>query len=128
MRKGSHGGKAEYPRATFAWREPSIQIREKKLTGTYLIRDSGDQLRGGKIWGNTRLKYVAKPNPESEQVAREIALDYLLGRIGQIPVIFNGWVYIVDYDGKYIVTVTAKDETTVHFTYRFSSCRILRTA
>ena len=84
---------------------------------------SSYQIRDGKIWGDTRLKYVVKPNPENEQVAREIALDYLLGRIGQIPVIFNGWVYVVDYDGKCIITVTAKDETTEHFTYRYSSCR-----
>ena len=56
-------------------------------------------------------------------LAREIALDYLLGWIGQIPVIFNGWVYVVDYDSKCIITVTAKDDTTVHFTYRYSSCR-----
>lgn len=83
----------------------------------------GYQVRDGRIWGYTRPKYVSKPNPENEQVAREIARDYLLGRGGQTPVIFNGRVYVVRYDGKCILSVIEKDETTVHFTYRYNTCR-----
>lgn len=81
------------------------------------------QIRDGRIWGHTRLKYVSKPNPENEQVAREIARDYLLGRGDQIPVLFNGRAYVVQYDGKCLLTVIEKDDTMVHFTYRYSRCR-----
>lgn len=95
---------------------PESEIEGFHAVSSYLIRD-------GKIWSETNLKYVSKPNPENELVAREVAKDYLLGRGGQMPVIFNGWMYLVDYDGKCLITVTAKDETTVNFTYRYSSCR-----
>lgn len=84
---------------------------------------SSFRIRNGMIWGDTNLKYVAKPNRDSEQIAREIAKDYLLGRVSDIPVIFNGRAYVVNYDGTCLLTVVEKDAVTVHFTYRYSRCR-----
>lgn len=83
---------------------------------SYLIRDD-------MIWFDTRLTYVAKTNPEHEQVAREMATDYRLGRGGAMPAFFKGSVYLVDYDGKCILTVLEMDENnTVQFTYRYNCC------
>lgn len=96
--------------------DPESATDDFYAVSSHLIRD-------GKIWSDTRIRYVAKPNVENELVSREIAKDYLLGRIGQTPVIFNGWVYVVNYEGKCILTVGAKDENTVHFTYRYSICK-----
>lgn len=94
---------------------PESALEGFHAMSSYLIRD-------GMIWSDTRIKYVAKPNPVNEQVAREIARDYLLGRISQVPIIFNGQVYVANSDDKCIITVTAKDETSVNFTYRYNSC------
>jgi hypothetical protein len=81
------------------------------------------QFRNGRICGDTNIKYVSMPNPEHERVARETAKNYLLGRGGQTPVIFNGSAYVVQYDGKCLISVAEKDDATVHFTYRYNSCR-----
>lgn len=70
----------------------------------------------------TRPKYVAKLNYESEQVAREIALDYLLGRNTRMPVFINDRVYKVEYISKCNITVIEMIGSTVQFTYRYSSC------
>lgn len=81
------------------------------------------QFRDGKIWSATRLKYTAQPPLENEQIAREIALDYLLGRIGPIPVMFHDHVFVPVSDGKCIISITEKDDSAVHFTYRYSRCK-----
>lgn len=81
------------------------------------------QFRDRMIVYDTRIKYVAKPNPESEQIAREIALDYLLGRNTRMPVLFNGKVYIVEYSGACTIAVLEKEGQTTVFTYRYSRCK-----
>jgi hypothetical protein len=81
------------------------------------------RIGSGKIRDETQLKYSAKPNPEDEMVAREVAKDYLLGRGNGQPFIFNGKVHDVQYDGKCILSIVARDELTVYFTFRFSRCK-----
>lgn len=84
---------------------------------------SSYQFRDRMIVYETRTKYVTKPNPELEQIAREIALDYLLGRNTRMPVILNGRIYTVERSGKCILSVIEKEESTISFTYRYSSCK-----
>jgi hypothetical protein len=75
-----------------------------------------------KICGNTRSKFISLPKSENEQVARKIAIDHLHGKTALLPVIFNGYVYIVQYEGKCNISVIEKDETTVQFIYRYNCC------
>lgn len=84
---------------------------------------SSYQFRDRMIVYETRTKYVARPNQEHEQIAREIALDFLLGRNTRMPVLFNGRVYSVERSGKCILSVQEMEETTIVFTYRYSSCK-----
>jgi hypothetical protein len=81
------------------------------------------KLRDGMIVFETRPRYVAKLNYESEQIAREIALDYLLGRNTRIPVFINDRVYKVEYNGKCSISVIEMIGTNVQFTYRYTSCK-----
>ena len=95
---------------------PEIEAEGVHTVNSYQFRDR-------LIVYETRIKYVAKPNPEAEQMAREIALDYLLGRNTRMPVIFNGRVFIVEYNGKCIISVMEKEQDTTVFTYRYNCCK-----
>lgn len=96
--------------------EPETKTEGFHSVTSYLFRD-------GRIWFDTRLKYVAKPDPKHEQIAREMAIDYLLGRGGNMPALFKGSSFLVDYDGKCILTVTEMDQNfTVQFIYRYTCC------
>ena len=77
----------------------------------------------GKICGDTHRKYVSKPNPENEQMARSIAMQYLAGARDSKPQLHNGKMYVVEYDGKCLLTVIEKDRETVFFRYQYDSCR-----
>lgn len=76
----------------------------------------------GKISAETREKFVTKPNPEREQIARNVAAEHLRGNKQTVPVMFNGRMFIADYDGKCLITIHEKDRDTVHYSYRYNSC------
>lgn len=80
------------------------------------------KFRDSMIVYETHPKYVAKLNYESEQIAREIALDYLLGRNTRVPVFINGRVYKVENNGKCGISVIEMAGSTEQFIFRYSSC------
>lgn len=99
----------------------SVDEAPEEAGGVHAV--SSYQFRDRMIVYETRIKYVTKPNPENEQVAREIALDYLLGRNRRMPVIFNERVYTVEYNGKCAISVVEMIDSVVQFTYRYNSCK-----
>lgn len=82
------------------------------------------QLRHGLIYHETKIKFLVKPNQLSEQIARELALDYLHNRtVAGKPVVMNGHLYNIERGEKCQITVTERSGETVLFTYRYRSCR-----
>ncbi|OGU13175.1 MAG: hypothetical protein A2076_07845 [Geobacteraceae bacterium GWC2_53_11] len=99
----------------------SVDEAPEEAGGVHAV--SSYQFRDRMIVYETRIKYVTKPNPEYEQIAREIALDYLLGRNRRMPIIFNERVYDVEYNGKCAISVIEMADSVVQFTYRYNSCK-----
>lgn len=99
-----------------------VSVDEAPEEGGGVHAVSSYQFRDRVIVSETRIKYVTKPNPVYEQVAREIAMDYLLGRNRRMPIIFNERAYTVEYNGKCAISVVEMIDSVVQFTYRYNSC------
>jgi hypothetical protein len=84
---------------------------------------SSYQIRERKIIRSARPIYRVRPHPQKEEIAREIARDFVLGRLSPHPLIYNGLVYSAVVVDKCVVAVIAKGEGGVDFTYRYFICK-----
>jgi hypothetical protein len=113
--------------ATYVGREGSLDIvsveeaPENPADELYSVRSYA--ICDGKICKDTRRKFVSKPNPEHEKIARETAQNYLNGARSALPVSYGGIMYIVEYDGKCLLTVNMKDRETQHYSFRYTRCK-----
>lgn len=100
-----------------------VMVEEASETpeeGLYNVKSF--EVCGGKICGDTSNKFVTKPNPENEQIAREVAMAHLKGNSKVGPVFSNGKAFVVEYDGKCSLTVVEKNSTDSS-SYRYNTCQ-----
>lgn len=81
------------------------------------------QIRDGKIVRSAHPVYRVRPHPQNEEIAREVARDFVLGRLSPHPLIYNGLVYSAIVVDKCVVAVIAKGDGGVDFTYRYFICK-----
>ena len=83
----------------------------------------GYQVCNSLICGETNPFYTVRQKPESEKDAYEAALYVYQGKASFGPVIINGKVFVVDYNGKCQASVSELIDEVKQFPYKFNMCK-----
>lgn len=95
---------------------------ENPLEGSYSVNSY--QVRDREIWGNTRIKYVTKVDPEREATARAMLNDYVQNGPGDgRPFFSNGRMYAIKSDGAGISVTEKNPEESSSNTFYFHRCK-----